>query len=123
MIFEENASNVEKGSEDMADRKIQKAVSYIKENYRTDINMAVISNQVSMNYSLFSTAFKNYTGTNFVSYVRNLRIDEAKRLLMDTDLRVNEIGVKVGYDNDKQFMKNFKAVVGVSPSEYRKNMA
>jgi YesN/AraC family two-component response regulator len=123
MIFEENTRHLEKSSEDIADRKIQKAVSYIKENYRTDINMAVISNQVSMNYSLFSTAFKNYTGTNFVSYVRSLRIDEAKRLLLETDLRVNEIGAKVGYDNDKQFMKNFKAVVGVSPSEYRKNMA
>ena len=120
-IFEENSTFVSKGSEDQANKKLQKAVNYIKENYTTDINMAVISNLVSMNYSLFSSAFKNYTGKNFVSYVRDLRIDEAKRLLATTELRVNEIGAKVGYDNDKNFMKSFKAVVGVSPTEYRKN--
>ena len=85
--------------------------------------MAVVSNYVSMNYSLFSTAFKNYTGQNFVSYVRDLRISEAKKLLLESQLRVNDIGEKVGYDNSKHFMKNFKAVVGVSPTEFRRNSA
>ena len=102
--------------------KIQEAINYIKENYKTDINMAVVSNEVSMNYSLFSSAFKNYTGTNFVGFVRDLRIGEAKKLLATTPLKVNEISSRVGYDNEKHFMKSFKAIVGVSPSEYRKNM-
>ncbi|MBO6196754.1 MAG: response regulator [Butyrivibrio sp.] len=102
--------------------KIQEAINYIKENYKTDINMAVVSNEVSMNYSLFSSAFKNYTGTNFVGFVRDLRIGEAKKLLATTPLKVNEISARVGYDNEKHFMKSFKAIVGVSPSEYRKNM-
>ena len=47
---------------------------------------------------------------------------EAKELLFETDLKVNEISAKVGYDNEKHFMKSFKAYVGVSPSEYRKNI-
>ena len=46
---------------------------------------------------------------------------EAKRLLSETDMKVNEISVKVGYDNEKHFMKSFKAFVWISPSEYRKN--
>ncbi len=120
-VFEENSSFMERASEDQTEKKMATAVKYIRENYASDLNMAVVSNEVSMNYSLFSSAFKNYTGTNFVSYVKELRMDEAKRLLSETDMRVNEIALKVGYDNDKHFMKTFKAVVGVSPSEYRKN--
>ena len=102
--------------------KIEAAIKYIRDNFTTDLNMAVVSNEVSMNYSLFSTAFKNYTGTNFVNFIRDLRINEAKRLLSETDLKIYEISSKVGYDNDKHFMKSFKMAVGVSPKEYRKNM-
>ena len=121
-IFLENSRLTEDCRENLSDKKMILAVDYIKENYQTDINMAVVSNYVSMNYTLFSTAFKNFTGTNFVSYVRELRIEEAKRLLSNTTLRINEIGTMVGYDNDKHFLKNFKAQVGVSPGEYRKNV-
>jgi len=102
--------------------RIKQAISYIEENYGTDLNMAVVSNHVSMNYSLFSYAFKQYTGMNFVNYLKELRVKEARRLLAETDLRVIEISQRVGYDNEKHFMKIFKSVSGVSPTEYRKNM-
>lgn len=101
--------------------KIQKAVEYIKENYGQDLNMAVVSNMISMNYSLFSYEFKRYTGCNFVNYLRDIRMKEAKRLLAETDLRVAEIGRRVGYENEKHFMKTFKSACGVSPTEYRRN--
>lgn len=106
---------------DQTTAKINEAIAYINENYAKDLNMAVVSNHISMNYSLFSAEFKNNTGTNFVTYVKDLRMKEAKKLLSETDMKVNEISVKVGYDNEKHFMKSFKAYVGVSPSEYRKN--
>lgn len=102
--------------------KMKQALAYIEENYDKDLNMAVISNYVSMNYSLFSYAFKQYTGKNFVNYLKELRVNEAKRLLEETDLRVIEISQKVGYENEKHFMKLFKSQCGVSPTEYRKNM-
>lgn len=101
--------------------KVHKAIKYINENYNKDLNMAVVSNYISMNYSLFSQTFKQYTGSNFVDYLKNLRINEAKRLLEETDLRVNEVSYKVGYNNEKHFMKIFKNTAGVSPSQYRKN--
>lgn len=103
-------------------QKMQQAVEYIRKNYSSDLNMAVVSNYVSMNYSLFSFAFKQYTGKNFVNYLKELRIEEAKRLLKETQLRVVEISQQVGYENEKHFMKSFKSVCGVSPTEYRKNM-
>ncbi len=102
-------------------QRIQQAIGYIRENYQKDLNMAVVSNVVSMNYSLFSYSFKLYTGKNFVTYLKELRIQEAKRLLEKTDMRIIEISQAVGYGNEKHFMKTFKAFCGVSPTEYRKN--
>lgn len=102
-------------------QKIKQAMEYIQENFDKDLNMAVVSNYISMNYSLFSYSFKEYTGSNFVNYLKGIRMEEAKRLLAETDLRIIEVSQKVGYDNEKHFMKIFKTSVGVSPSEYRKN--
>ncbi|MCD7735589.1 MAG: response regulator [Lachnospiraceae bacterium] len=102
-------------------QKLEKALRYMRDNYSSDLNMAVVSNYVSMNYSLFSQEFKQYTGENFVSYLRKLRMEEAKRLLTQTQLRVVEISQRVGYENEKHFMKTFKSVYGVSPSEFRKS--
>lgn len=102
-------------------QKIKQAIDYIQENYDRDLNMAVVSNHISMNYSLFSYLFKEYTGSNFVNYLKGIRMEEAKRLLAETDMRIIEISAKIGYDNEKHFMKIFKTSCGVSPSEYRKN--
>lgn len=102
--------------------RIEDALAYIRENYDKDLNMAVVSNHVSMNYSFFSYAFKQYTGKNFVNYLKALRMNEAKRLLAETDMRVVEISQRIGYENEKHFMKTFKKECGVSPTEYRKNM-
>ncbi|SDB19506.1 Two-component response regulator, YesN/AraC family, consists of REC and AraC-type DNA-binding domains [Pseudobutyrivibrio sp. YE44] len=120
-IVEANAI-IKSGTQvDATEEKIKAALEYVNANFAKDLNMAVVSNQVSMNYSLFSAEFKNYTGTNFVNYVKDLRMAEAKKLLIETELKVNEISTRVGYDNEKHFMKSFKTYVGVSPSEYRKN--
>ena len=102
-------------------QKIRQAVQYIQQNFRQPLNMAQVSNHVSMNYSLFSLLFKQYTGSNFVSYLQKLRLDEAKKLLETTDWRVNEIGRRVGFADEKHFLKVFKTVAGMSPTEYRKS--
>lgn len=103
-------------------QKVQMALGFIHENYNKELNMAVVSNHISMNYSLFSQVFKQYTGKNFVNYLKELRVQEAKRLLEETDMRIVDISYAIGYENEKHFMKLFKAVCGVSPTEYRKNV-
>jgi len=101
--------------------KMKQAVQYILENYMKDLNMAVVSNHISMNYSLFSASFKEYTGSNFVNYLKDIRMEEAKKLLTQTNKKIIEISQEIGYENEKHFMKTFKNTYGVSPSEYRKN--
>lgn len=83
---------------------MQKAIDYINENYNKDLNIAVVSNYISMNYLLFSVSFKEYTGSNFVNYLKLIRMKEAKRLLTETELNVIEISQEVGYDNEKHFI-------------------
>lgn len=103
-------------------QKIKKAIMYIQDNYNRDLNMAVVSNYVSMNYSLFSSLFKQYTNMNFVNYLKTIRIYEAKKLLEETDKKIIEISNLVGYENEKNFMKVFRNVCGVSPTEFRRNI-
>ncbi|MCR5639728.1 MAG: response regulator [Lachnospiraceae bacterium] len=103
-------------------QKLLAAEQYIKENYSSDLNMAVVSNYVSMNYSFFSYSFKQRTGQSFVNYLKMIRMNEAKKLLTETDMKIMEISACVGYENEKHFMKTFKALMGVSPGEFRKNM-
>ena len=120
MEIHREKNNKEEGT--VSDRKMQMAVEYIAENYNKDLNMAVVSNYLSMNYSQFSYSFKQYTGESFVNYLKEIRIREAKRLLAETDLKVQEISMMVGYENEKLFMKTFRSQCGVSATEYRKNM-
>ncbi|SHO50803.1 response regulator transcription factor [Anaerocolumna xylanovorans] len=102
-------------------QKINKALAFIQENYNRDLNMAVVSNHISMNYSLFSYCFKEFIGMNFINYLKNIRINEAKRLLEETDEKILDISSMIGYENEKHFTKLFRSVTGVTPSEYRKN--
>ncbi|MDL2232414.1 response regulator [Ruminococcaceae bacterium OttesenSCG-928-L11] len=102
-------------------RKITKAVQYLDEHYLDNMDMATVSNYVSMNYTQFSQLFKQHTGCNFLEYVKLLRLEESKRLLRDDSLRIADVSVKSGFKNEKHFMKVFKQTYGVSPSEYRRN--
>lgn len=101
-------------------QKIRDAVQYVRQNFAQPLNMTLVSNQVSMNYSLFSLLFKEYVGTNFVVYLQKLRVEEACRLLCGTEMYANEIGRRVGFADDKNFLKVFKAHCGLSPTEYRR---
>ncbi|KEQ24158.1 response regulator [Paenibacillus tyrfis] len=100
-------------------KEMKQAVQYMQDNFHKDLNMAVVSNHVSLNYSYFSQAFKEYTGESFVSYLKKLRIDKAKELLVTTGHKVYEIGGMTGFENTKHFSRVFKEMEGISPQEYR----
>lgn len=98
---------------------LREAVAFIEANYARPLNMATVSNHVSLNYSYFSEAFKAYTGESFVVYLKKVRIERAKELLARRDLKVIEVGGAVGFENAKQFARVFKELEGISPNEYR----
>lgn len=100
-------------------KKMQAAVDYILQHYRESIDMVEVSNHVSMNYTLFSSEFKKYTHCNFTTYLKNLRIMKAKKMIRDTDLKINEISFKVGFEDARRFAKVFKKETGMTPKMYR----
>ena len=98
---------------------MDRAIAYIRENYHKDLNLAVVANYISLNYSYFSHMFKEYIGQNFVDYLKMVRVESAKKLLQETDFKILEISEMVGYKNPKQFARVFRDVEGISPKEYR----
>jgi two-component system response regulator YesN len=100
-------------------RDLKNAIEYIQENYYKDLNMATVSNHISMNYTYFSQAFKQYTGESFVSYLKKVRISKAKELLKTSEFKVYEVGEMIGFENAKHFHRVFREMEGISPVEYR----
>jgi AraC-like DNA-binding protein len=93
---------------------------YIKENY-TDPSMGLnkISDEFQISESYFSHMFKEKTGVNFSTYLENIRMHEAARLIKETDTSLNELYILVGYNNANSFRRAFKKVYGVTPSAMR----
>lgn len=100
--------------------EMEEAIAYIRKNYYKQLTLAMVSNEVSLNYAYFSNAFRKYTGKTFMEFLRDIRIEEGKRLLAETDYKIGQIAEMVGYDSYKSLARVFKEEVGISPVEYRK---
>jgi len=98
---------------------IQKAKALINDNFDKDISLEDIAGKVFLNPIYFSRYFKQNTGENFVDYLISIRIQKAKELLVNTNLKVHEIRSKVGYSSSKYFAYVFKNDTGLTPTEYR----
>ncbi|ANE48394.1 AraC family transcriptional regulator [Paenibacillus swuensis] len=100
---------------------IDKARAYIDQHYAQKgltLQEVAQKNHISPNY--LSYLFKKNTGFNLWEYVIKLRMEESKKLLLQTDMRRYEIAEKVGYESPEHFSKIFKKFYGISPSELKK---
>ncbi|WP_261305274.1 helix-turn-helix domain-containing protein [Paenibacillus andongensis] len=98
------------------------AMSYVRQHFYREIQLAEVANRVSMNYSYFSKLFKERIGLTFTAYLTKIRMEEAQKLLKDPALRIHEISEKVGYSNPYHFSRAFKNHCGISPKEFRNTM-
>lgn len=101
---------------------IQEVMDYVEDNFNEDISLKGIAEIVHLNASYLSSLFKEELNMTFSEYLTRRRIQEAKRLLMQTDLTINEIAEKVGYQTAKYFIKIFKQYENTTPNSYRKSM-
>ncbi|MCR5189599.1 MAG: response regulator [Treponema sp.] len=99
---------------------ITEALEYIKTHFTKNINMAMVANQVSVNYTWFSEKFKEGTGVNFNEYLKRIRMEEAKKLLKTGLYKVYEVAQRSGFSDVKYFMKQFREETGMSPTEWSK---
>lgn len=97
-----------------------RAKQYINEHYtEKDMSVERVCGQLNVCASYFSSVFKRDVGMSFVTYLTQVRMDEAKRLLDTTDEKSYVIAGMVGYDEPNYFSYVFKKQFGVSPSKYR----
>lgn len=99
---------------------IERVLQYIKETPLGEITLAETAKRLHVNPSYLSQLFKQHLNKNFVDYVTEQRMEEAKRLLSATSLRMSEIAERVGYSDLSYFSSVFKRMTGRSPSDFRK---
>jgi AraC-like DNA-binding protein/ligand-binding sensor protein len=98
---------------------ITRAKEYIQQNQTEDISLGQVAKAVHTSTFYFCKLFKKATGTNFTEYVSRVRIEKAKNLLLNPNLRVSEIAYEVGFQSLTHFNRVFKKFIGQSPTEYR----
>ena len=108
--------------EESAD-KIQQAAKYISEHYHEWVTLEDAAKSVHMEKTYFSKRFKALIGTGFSEYLTLTRIRAAKELLAKTEYSVGEVSDACGFTGSNYFGDVFRRYVGISPTQYRKNMA
>lgn len=111
--------NVATKREEKSVSLVEKAKSYINENFQKDLSLDEISREYDISPYYFSKIFKDETGENFIEYLTGVRMEKAKQLLLNKELSMKEICSMVGYADPNYFSRSFKKNVGVTPTEYR----
>ena len=101
---------------------IEDVKDYIRKHYREDLSIRELAEVACVSQNYFSAMFKKETGQNYKAYLTSIRMEEALKLLQETDLKTYEIGEKVGYNNVRRFVDAFKQIYSMSPMEYKKTM-
>lgn len=118
-VLEEAALEVSKSNYSGTRELITQIKEYISKNYPSQITLNTISEKFYFNSSYVSRLFKKELTENFIDYLTGIRIEEAKKLLAGTDLKVYEISERIGYNNSKYFTQLFEKMQGMSPRKYR----
>jgi AraC-like DNA-binding protein len=98
---------------------ISKAISYMQQSLNQSISVEEIARHVNYSVSYFHSVFKEKTGFSPIHYFNHLKIQRACQYLSFTDLNINEISYKLGFDDPFYFSRLFKKMMNLSPSEYR----
>ncbi|MGO4528723.1 response regulator [Paenibacillus sp. 2TAF8] len=100
---------------------VAEAVQYLKEHYRTKIKLQQLANHIHVNAAYLGQQFKREMGVSFSEYVHRLRIEEARRMLRRTNMKISDIAFELGYHDAEYFTEKFKALTGELPSLYKNN--
>jgi YesN/AraC family two-component response regulator len=96
---------------------------YLQENYAEQVDFSALAASLAVSAPYLSKIFHEQTGSSPSRYLTDLRMRQAKKYLMDTDLTVREIAARVGYPDPFHFSRSFKNAVGISPAQYREEQA
>ena len=115
----QNSKQAEHGDSVNCSLPVRLACEYIEKNFQENINLNKISNYVSLSKNYFCNIFKKETGVTIWDYLIRIRMEEARKMLLETSMKTYEISEKVGYDDPSYFGRLFKKYTGFTPVEYR----
>ncbi len=98
--------------------RVDKALKLIHGNYNIPMDVDQLAGLVHMSPSAFHRAFKGVTASSPIQYLKKIRLDKARTLIMDQGLRVNEAATRVGYESSTQFSREFKRYFGTTPVSF-----
>jgi AraC-like DNA-binding protein len=101
---------------------ITRAKEFIKEHQTENLRLGQVAKAVNSSPFYFCKLFKKATGLNFTDYLSRIRIERARNLLLNPNLRVSEIAFEIGFQSLTHFNRVFKNTVGQSPSQYREQL-
>lgn len=99
---------------------IKKATEFISNNYTNHITLEDVANHVNLSPAYLSSLFKETLGVTYKDYLNTIRINESKRLLLNSTYSIIDIAISTGFENQSYFSKVFRKMTGMSPSQYRK---
>lgn len=102
-------------------RAVNDAIQFMRDNFSDNITLTEVADTVHLNQDYFSRRFKKETGIKFSEYLLKLRMEEARKLLLDSEHSITDIARDVGFNNDSYFSVTYKKVYGENPNETRKN--
>lgn len=105
------------------DNVIKRVHVYVERNYHKDLKLENIAKIFNYNSAYLGKLFKKEMGENFNNFLDHIRIENAKRMLTETDLKVYQVSERVGYSNIDYFYSKFKRYVGISPKEFKKTVS
>ena len=103
------------------ERVITGIKKYMQEHLSEDVSLHILSEEFHLNSQYISQLFKNEIGVNFLTYLTNIRMEHAKKLLLSTSLSIAEVSEQSGYGDYRVFTKVFKKSEGITPSQYRRD--
>lgn len=98
---------------------IKRAITYMEENYDSELSLKNIADEIGMAPTYFSRFFKKTTCETFYCYLNKIRLYNAYKELINTDSSITEIALNNGFANVKSFIESFKKVYKCTPAKYK----
>jgi len=98
---------------------ITRCIKFIKHNYQNPISLTDAADYVGISKCYLSLLFRQETGVNFSNWLANYRIEKAKKLLSETNMKIYEVAEMVGFENPYYFSKVFKEMTGESCKDFK----
>lgn len=119
MVQSEKSQQVYENDELDQNNVIRHVRSVIENRYQEDLSLQLLAEEVFLTPTYLSYLFKKNMGVSLIKYLTTVRMEQAKKLLKDTNMKIADIAKQTGYQNDSYFSIAFKNNVGMSPGSFR----